>query len=274
LTLHLGLDLSLASSVTVTGGGFDPDAEAIFAAFTTPPDDTRKGLINDFVLALKAGDVWDALDCLYVFAAADSQAARVNWRAPGTFIPALIGAPVFTPDRGFTGDGVTAALNTGFAPATAGGLYALNSAHVSARSLSNIAAGATNRLFAQSANDGVSRVLAVVRDGSGNLNSFINSLGTGADPVALPTTLGHFITSRTAAAVTQRYHNGASLGVSDDVSTALPTPNITFLADGHSVVASVLQVASGSIGGALDAAQAAALVAADLAYMQAVGAVP
>src|SRR5262252_6152224 len=64
---------------------YDSASLAIFAAFSTPPDTTRKGVIDTCVRALKSAGVWTKLDVLYLFAAADSQAARVNWKNPGTY---------------------------------------------------------------------------------------------------------------------------------------------------------------------------------------------
>lgn len=122
--------------------GFDADAQAIFGAFTTPPDDTRKGLINAYVLALKAGGVWNSLDGLYVFAAADSQAALINWRNPGTHDATLVNAPTFTQDRGFTGNGTNSYVNSNFNPLPQGGCTS-KTPHTSAREASPISGPAT-----------------------------------------------------------------------------------------------------------------------------------
>lgn len=156
--------------------GSDADAQAIFGAFTTPPDDTRKGLINAYVLALKAGGVWNSLDGLYVFAAADSQAALINWRNPGTHDATLVNAPTFTQDRGFTGNGTNSYVNSNFNPSTAGGLYVQNSAHISARSLTDLGAGNNNqRLIGIAANDATARALLLPRNTSNQVQANFNS---------------------------------------------------------------------------------------------------
>ena len=72
-------------SFTTVAGGYDAATEAIAAAFTTPPTTARKNLIDAAVVALKSAGVWTKLDALYLFAAADSQAAIINWKAPGTY---------------------------------------------------------------------------------------------------------------------------------------------------------------------------------------------
>ena len=100
-----------------------PEAQAIFDAFTTPPDDTRKALINDTVSALMTAGIWSLLDNLQVYAAADSQAALINWKAPGTNNGSLVNAPAFKKGVGFRGDGSTSYINTNFNP-TDGGIGA------------------------------------------------------------------------------------------------------------------------------------------------------
>ncbi len=260
------------SSIPVPPGGaeFDPAAEAIFAAFTTPPTDARKILINDFVVALKDGGVWDLLLVLHILAAADAQASLINWKTPGTFNATLVSTPTFTADRGYTGNGTTTALSSAFVPSTNGGaIYVQNSAHASVRSLSDIAGNNANRPIGM-ASVTSPRVLVNTRNAANQLGTILNSGGGGAN-VALATTLGHFIVSRTAAAVTQRYHNGAAQGTSVDASTGLPTDTIHYLRDATNFAA--MQIASASIGGALDDSHAATLYNAELAYMQAVGAV-
>jgi|HubBroStandDraft_6_1064221.scaffolds.fasta_scaffold10535_11 hypothetical protein len=86
-----------------SGCGYLTQSCAIFAAFTTPPTTSRKVIINTLVNALLNGstDTWDKMDVLYVMAAADSQAASINWKNPGTTTLANIGSPTFTTDTVF-----------------------------------------------------------------------------------------------------------------------------------------------------------------------------
>lgn len=117
------------SGFTFLGGvTYDPDAQAIFNAFTTPPTTARKGLINTEVLCEKAAGSWALEDAYWFPAAADSQAATINWRNPASFTLTLINGPTFTTDRGFKGNGTTSYTSTTYNPATAGGNYVQNSA--------------------------------------------------------------------------------------------------------------------------------------------------
>jgi len=107
---------------------FDPAAIALFAAMTTQPDAARKKLISDTIVALKAAGVWSLLDVLYVMAAHDEQASRLNWKSPGNFTLATAGTITFEADRGWTGNGTNGYLNTNWTPATHAVNYTQNSA--------------------------------------------------------------------------------------------------------------------------------------------------
>ena len=106
------------------------EAEAIVDEFDNEPDDTRKELIDDCVGALKTAGVWSKTDVLYVLAAHHEQAGRINWKNPGTLTASLVNAPSFVADQGFTGNGRSSYLNTGYNPTAFAGQLTLNSAHI------------------------------------------------------------------------------------------------------------------------------------------------
>ena len=122
------LGLGLGLNIEATGIVYDSASMAIFNAFTTPPTQARKALINNAVVSLKNGGIWSLLDTLWMTAAADSQAATINWKSPATFTLAPQSAPTFTADRGFAGNGTTSFLKTGFIPASNGVAYVQDSA--------------------------------------------------------------------------------------------------------------------------------------------------
>lgn len=96
------MKLTIGNLGTVDTGPYTPQALSLFSRMTTPPTTPRKVAINDLIVALIADGIWTLLDALYVFAAADSQAALLNWvagNAAGT-----IGGPGFTADQGFDGN--------------------------------------------------------------------------------------------------------------------------------------------------------------------------
>lgn len=105
---------------------YDADAQLLFDRMTTAPDVTRKGLINDMILGLKADGDWTRLDVLVVLAAADSQAALLDWKDLSD--GAEVSAPTFETDRGYTSDGSTSYINSQFNPSTDAVKYIQNNA--------------------------------------------------------------------------------------------------------------------------------------------------
>lgn len=124
----LGFGFSLTGPSPAASGGGAPyafanaEAEAVAAAMDAEPDDSRKALIDNLVGALKAGGVWAKLHRLCVHAAHTEQAALIDW--PTLTPRSKTGAPTFTADQGFRGNGATA--NVGpilMSPDTAGDLH-------------------------------------------------------------------------------------------------------------------------------------------------------
>lgn len=100
----------------VLRGVVQPETQALIEAMTTVPKRSRTFLIDDAVTALKEGGIWSKLDVLYVLAAHDSQAARVNWVGPGNFTLVEHDTLVFAANVGYTGS--AGYLSSGFIPAT------------------------------------------------------------------------------------------------------------------------------------------------------------
>ncbi|MCK1501485.1 hypothetical protein [Bradyrhizobium sp. 188] len=267
MKLDVGVSVdSLTALGTVGTPTYDSDALAIFAAFTTPPVAARKTLINACVVSLKTAGVWSTLDALWVMAAADSQAARINWKNPATFTLSPVNSPTFTADRGYQGDGATSYLNTGFTPSTAGGSFSLNSAHLGVWSRTDLnsaaadmgagAAGATSSMFVRN---------------SGNLAGRSNDNSGSATMFATADSLGHFVLGRTDGTNRRGSKNGAAATTVAAASVTLTNAQITVAALGGASMSS-RQYAEAHLGGGLSDANVAALYNALLTYNQAVGA--
>ena len=242
----------------------DPNAQLIISAFTTPPTDERAELINATVQRLKVGGVWPLLDVLYMFAAADSQAALVNWRKPGTFNATLVNAPTFAADRGFTGNGTTAYIETGY-NLLSSGQYTETECHISARNLN--AAGTADRFVGNAG--GGSPIVFLNAAGGTTVAAQLN--GANVSSVAHGGNRAGFIVGVRRGTVSQRIlWNGTFSGVGTVTSSA--PPNQTLVALRSSTQFNTYQIASLSAGGTLSDEQMTALYAAELAYMQAVGA--
>lgn len=270
--MFVGIDLSITNPSKGGGGPtYDVDATALFARFTTPPDDARKLLISNRITSLKAAGVWSVLDCDYVTAAADSQAARQNWKQDLYNLTA-IASPAFVADRGYTSDGVSSYLQTGFIPSSAGGAFTQNSAHlcVYSRSAGINAGTAIGARTASTTNQSLLIPRASTNAATGRLTQaangagFVNSDGS-----------GHFILNRENSAGSDLYRNGLSLGNSAVASDGPPSVQIYILAlnnAGALAAGNTYQISIAGIGAGLTAAQAAAKSAIDLTYLQAVGA--
>lgn len=91
----------------------DVSAAAIelYARMTVRPSRARRTKIESLISSLHAAGVWRRLDGFYMFAAHDIQAARLNWVGCMADVTS-VNAPTFLIDRGFSGDGAAAYLDT------------------------------------------------------------------------------------------------------------------------------------------------------------------
>src|SRR5262245_4534966 len=261
---------AIFNDLVATGAfSFETETNTLAAAFTTPPTATRKALINACIKALKDAGVWSKLDAFYIFAAADSQAALINWKNPGTFNATATSSPTFTADRGYTGNASTSYIDTTYNPFSSGGQFAANDATMFAWNLASSASG-TSPLFGGDAgsfrNQGFPNI---------STNTYRAAIGDSAiqiDYTSNTTKPGLYSASRTASNALASYRNGASVGTDTTAaSTGLPNENLSFLRS-H-VFFGDWQISGGGFGKGLNSTEHAALYSALLAYLQAVGAV-
>lgn len=240
------------------------EATALFAAMTVQPTIGRKKLINDAIVVLKAADVWTRLDYLHVYAAHDAQAARLNWKNPATFAAALVNAPTFTADRGYAGNGTNSYVDTGYNPATAGGLYTQNNA-----SFSNWSTDASSQATSSGGFYNGTNGTTLGPNNGGNATFRNNSASF--DQTAVPSGAGLYSTNRPDANGYSSYRNGALLGSYVRASTAVVSGNFRIGSIGDAFAFSVRQIAMSAAGGNRTADQEARLYSAFLPYMQGVG---
>ncbi len=269
------IESALATSMTLTGaasqGGspYLPQSLAIFAAFTTPPSAARMALINTCVGSLITAGVWAKLDALYMFAAADSQAALINWKNPGTYNATLVNSPAFVADQGFTGAS-TKYIDSGFNPTTATSPnYTQNSVCAFARSRTNVA------IIGGLLGDGVaaaSSTLFIYPRYNTNVSyGRVNTPGVNNGPHASLDSIGFWSVNRSSSTLQTKYKDAVSIATEATASSASANATIKFLV-GASAEYGTFQAASGGFGGSLDATEQTNLYNAELAYMQGVGA--
>lgn len=259
----LGLSIpEVAERVRVTR---DPATIALIARMSVVPSDTRAALIDTLVRSLKDAGVWAKLDLLYLLAAHDAQAARLNWVST-SYALAAVNSPGFTADRGYAGDGTTSYLDTGFQPGvSAGSKAAQNSLHLGGWSLGNAD---------PSGADAGGGTLYLIPRSSGNLTSRCNDTATAT--VAVGNAMGHSLISRTGSAGYSRYRDAASLGDATAASSAPSAQSLLVCARNSATVPvnySSRRVAAVSCGSGLGAGEVAALKAALGVYLTALGAV-
>lgn len=243
-------------------------ATALFAAMSSQPNGTRKGHIDTLIAGLETDGVWAELGLLYVMAAHDSQAARLNWMNPGTSTLTANSSPTFTTDRGYTGNGSSANLATDVATNAIPnflqndngfGFWCLTAAAQSTPLGGTSAFGvnprnASNFVVARNANITPQTTTATVGTGVG-LTSVVRTVSTGFDV----------------------YKDAALLQARTSTSGALDTQAWFLLASNNGAGAatnnSSAQIAVFWAGGALTALQVADLHSRLNTYLTAVGAV-
>lgn len=100
-------------------GEYDLNAQDVINATeslgSTTLDSTRKGLINDLVLSLKASsDNWAELFGLQVYAGPVDAGSLFNWVNRWEFFPTKQGTVTFTANKGYAGNGTTGYISTKF----------------------------------------------------------------------------------------------------------------------------------------------------------------
>lgn len=258
--------VSMLGSSSLSSGGYifiNAEAAALVARFTTPPTNVRKALIDAWWTTVKAAGVSSAdLDVFTMLAAADTQAATRNWMAD-LYNSTVVGAPAFVADRGYTG-AVGGYLDTGFNPTTAvAPKYTLNDASMGVFVRTNVSEGARD----------LGNTLATI--GSRTVTDTI--LGRANDgaaanvALAVVTSIGQSSWSRTNSANYQIRKNGADLGVAQAVvSTSLSNESMRILSG--VTTGSTKEACAAWFGRGLTQAKDAAIYAATLTYLQAVGA--
>lgn len=243
-----------------------PESSGLFARFTTPPTLARKALINNYILALKTAGVWTKLDALYLFAAADTQGACLNW-VQNLYNCTLVSSPTFAADRGYTGNGSSAYVDSGFNPATASGpKYVRDDASFALWSRTS----GTSTVSDGGEYDGTDGLTLQTRDGTDNMNYRVNNATGTANP-GVTSGAGLFAVRRTTSTAIKSYWNGAVVGTGGQTSVAVNSVTVKFLTASGSSFSS-RQLAMGRIGQSLTDAEEAAFYTATLTYMQGVGA--
>lgn len=253
------------------GVRYSAEASALFARMSVQPSGARKKLYDNLIVGLKVAGVWTKLDALYLIAAHDAQAARLNIIADRYNIAAT-GSPVFTTDRGYQMDGSTTHLNTSFNPTVAAGPnFTQDSAHLGVYSLTNVSAAALDIGSRQNTTSQQSVIGLRVTD----LFTVRLNLNTTALDAENLSSIGHFVGTRTDATALAAYKNGLSIGTSSTASATLYNGNFFIGAinqGGTATARTTRRYAAAHFGGGLTAQNAADLYTIIDTYLTVIGA--
>lgn len=244
------------------------EAAAYVGAMSVQPNDTRKGVIDTFVGALKSASIWSNLELLYLLAAHDSQAARLNVVNPtGSNTLVANSSPTFTTDRGYTGNGTSSYLDTNFNPGSSSTVANANSATFGVWSrtstLEAISVGGDT--------SSTSRLSLLPWTTSNLFTGRNNATATATYGTSISDATGLWVHSRTASNLVTGYHNGSSTGTSTGAPAGLATNKLAILKSGTASF-SARELAAMVWGAGLDGTANTALYNALSTYMTAVGA--
>lgn len=228
---------------------------------TVPPDAARAALIDGLIIALKTAGVWARLDAFYMLAAHDEQAACRNWVADAfNLVP--IANPAFQTDRGYTGNGSTSYLESGYDPTIHATHFLRDDHHMAVGIGTNVAedksdiGNTRNRIF--------SRTLG---------NSISGRSASDIAPMGLPPATdarGRICVTRPSSSSFSIYKNGTHLSTNNQTTLPLTVAGFRLLGSGGLITSSTKQHYHGSWGASLSQVQIAAYDLAARTYLRAV----
>lgn len=249
------------------GSRYDPATIVLLRAMTVRPSNSRAFLIDKTIRALKSTGIWAQLDLLYLLAAHDAQAAKLNWVSPASFVAASVNSPAFVADRGFTGDGATSRLRTQFVPSTSAQKMAQDNESVWVWVATNVS---------ENGNDagGVTAPFSLVGsrrlDQSGAIRIGIGGAGASNGSVQA-SSVGFSGGSRASATVQKAWKNGVQSGSDGAVNSTGLNANEQWMCAANSTTSfSTKQISAAAWGSSLSGKELS-FYQTILAYMQGVG---
>jgi hypothetical protein len=196
-------------------GGFRPESQALFARMQTQPLGWHARLIDRLIARRIASGSHARTDALHVMAMQDAQAASLNWVADAYNLT-LGGSPTFAAYRGYTPNGSSTYLDTGFNPTTAvSPKFVQDSAHMFAWHLTAVDASF----------DVGNTTSRITKPGTANVFTRPNNSSNMSASGSYTTHKGWV---RTAAAAASIYISGTSAGSTTTASAALTNYNFGY----------------------------------------------
>jgi hypothetical protein len=220
--------LNFAQIPILGGNRFHPYYRAILnralSLGYTLPTSSQQALQNQLVLWLVNKGIWSKLDFLYNFATnGSSDFSRINWISPSLFECTAVGSPTFTSNQGWTGNGTTSYLDTGWIPSTNGVHFTLNDASYGGKVNSgSVSTSAVEMGCAITGNTYSTYFHSRI---SGSFGCRANDDFTRQTAVASPVAFWHVIRENLTSKLV--YQNGTLFQSSNDNSRGLPDVSFT-----------------------------------------------
>lgn len=200
------------------------ESAAVFSAMTTQPSDARKWACDTLIRSLRDAGVWSKLDGLFVLRAHAEQASLINWITPSQVLTRT-GAPAFTADAGWTGDGSNGLDGPAVSTLTR---YVRDSNHIGVWTGGDGAANSSADVGFYGPTD-VSYIIA--RSAGGTPDTFRGLLNSVGDLAAANTDgRGTYIVTRTSSTAQLHYRNGTEHLSGSKTSAALTTTATLYVA--------------------------------------------
>jgi hypothetical protein len=206
--------LGASRSQTVTYNNYQAETDALISRFATRPSKAKVDAFDACISTLKTAGLWSSTYQFDIYALDDAQAALVDW-ANGAYWQRPVGTPTFAAGAGFTSNGTSSGIDSGFNQVASGITGITNSISVSVWSLTS----------GQTANGGIGSYDGSTTGLTMNLRTTTDTFtarvnDNTADSVANTGGNGMFTATRRAAsgaACKSLYKNGAKLA---DFTTA------------------------------------------------------
>jgi len=202
---------------------YDPDAMLYFEQLTPQPSALYKEAINTLIKQLKSDGNWNKLDRLWNFATEYQQHATISIVTPTSTAITEVNSPTWVASLGYTGNGTTQYLDTGFNPSS-GGMYTQNNGSIGfySRTNSDLASGVD-----MGCSYGASTITIFAR----NTNTFYNRINAASSTgVSNADSRGFFAGSRSSSTTQLGFKNGSQVSSGSQTSNALVNYNMYIMA--------------------------------------------
>lgn len=186
-------------------------------SFGSNPSPSFVSALDTMIVGMRTDGNILLLDRFWIFAQEVQGYSRVSIVNPSSTQITEIGTPTWTTNQGYTGDGSTMYLKTGFVPSTNGVNFILNSASIGMYSRTDVNGNYIDMGAITATATNASFIYARVTDVMfGDLNKTVAS-----SSVANTDSRGLFAANRTASNAEQKYRNGTNLASATTASAAV-----------------------------------------------------